>query len=168
MCVEKEDNVLIHVRSFILKPNALKESTNLHMGFTNHCYKGDKIFHLFLDCDRVKLGKIFDGILLLREEFPELHRVKFLILSTSPFHFSLVSFVRLSWKRYLEILWYAVEIGIEHEGHAVYSMGKGYAVLRVGAKYGIVPTILCSIGTNVSCKKCLREFTNIFDEIPFY
>jgi hypothetical protein len=147
------------VRSFIWKKGAFKGDLTLHQGRSNHCsVKGDKVFHLYLDCDEVKLRTIFDGILELRNKFPELSKVKFLILNTSPFHFSLVAFVRLCWKRYLEILWYAVEIGIEHEGHAAYSMGKGYAVLRTGAKDGIVPRAMFFLGERTVCRTCLNEF----------
>lgn len=153
------------VKSFIWKKGAFRGDLTLHQGLSNHCsVKGDKTFHLFLDCDAVKLRTIFDGILLLRNKFPELARVKFLILNTSPFHFSLVAFARLSWKRYLEILWYAVEIGIEHSGHAAYSMGKGYAVLRTGGKDGIVPRIMSQIGDNAVCKVCMKEFVDSIGE----
>lgn len=153
------------IRSFIWKKGAFRGDLTLEQGRSNHCsVRGDRVFHLYLDCDVVKLRTIFDRILLLRRKFPELARVKFLIINTSPFHFSLAAFVRLSWKRYLEILWYAVEIGIEHQGHAVYSMSKGYAVLRTGAQDGIVPRLMAQIGDNAVCKVCMKEFVDSIGE----
>jgi len=149
------------VVSYIWKNNAFRGDLTLERGLSNNCsVKGDKVFHLYLDCDAVPLRTIFDGILELWNKFPELMNVKFLILSSSPFHYSLAAFPYLSWKRYLEILWYAVEIGIEHQGHAVYSMTKGYAVLRTHAKDGIVPRLYASIGDNAVCKVCMKEFVD--------
>ena len=52
------------------------------------------------------------------------------------------------------------ESGIEHEGHAVYTMGKGYGVLRTGAQEGIVPRLMASIGDNAVCKVCMKEFVD--------
>jgi hypothetical protein len=153
---KSDDLPPLEVESFIWKKNAFRGDLTLHLGLSNHCsVKGNRVFHLFIDCDSVDLRTIFDGIELLRKRFPELAREKFLISSTSPSHFSIASFPRLTWKRYLEILWYAVEIGIEHEGHAAYSTGKGYAVLRAGGKDGLVPRIMFQTGDTVSCKVCM-------------
>jgi hypothetical protein len=153
----------LEVKSVIVKQGAFNNETTLHIGVPNYCYKGnDDVFHLFLDCDDVKLRKIFEGIILLRKRFPELAEEKFLILGTSPFHFSVASFVRLTWNRCRETMTYAVEIGLEHYGHAFYSYGKGYAVLRFGAKNGIVPQLLYSVGDTVVCKRCFKEFKSIF------
>jgi hypothetical protein len=151
----------LEIKSFILKPQALRGTVTLHTGAANYCtaIKGDATFHLFLDCDDyANLRQIFDGIDKLRREFPELATEKFFVTNTSANHFSLVAFVRLTWKRYLEMMWRAVEIGIEHYGHAFYSTRKEYAVLRTGGKDGIVPRILYSLGDSVGCKKCMREF----------
>jgi hypothetical protein len=112
----------------------------------------------------VKLRKVFDGIALLRNKFKELLRTKFLILNSSQNHFSIVAFVKLTWQRYLEILWYAVEIGLEHYGHAFYSTRKEYAVLRTGAKDGVVPKILYSEGVRVGCTKCMKEFVEDIEQ----
>jgi hypothetical protein len=152
----------LEIKSFILKSGAFRGNLTLHTGLANYCtaIKGDKIFHLFLDCDdSPKLRQIFDGIVLLRKEFPELASEKFFIINTSANRFSIVCFVRLTWKRYLDIMWRAVEIGIEHYGHAFYSTRKEYAVLRTGGKYGIVPRILYSLGDVTTCKPCMRDFT---------
>ena len=75
-----------------------------------------------------------------------------------------VSFAKLSWQRYLDILWYAVEIDLEHYGHAFYSTRKEYAVLRTGAKDGIVPQIVYSVGETVACKKCMKEFVESVEQ----
>jgi hypothetical protein len=155
------DNALppFEVKSFVWKKGAFKGDLTLHQGRSNHCsVKGDSVFHLYLDCDDAKLRKIFDGILLLRKRFPELSRVKFYIVNSSLNRFSIVAFARMSWKRHLEIMWYAVEVGLEHYGHAFYSTRKGYAVLRTGAKDGIAPRILFELGETVVCKTCMREF----------
>lgn len=147
------------IKSFIWKKNAFRGKVTLEFGRSNHCsVKGDSVFHLFIDCDNIRLSKLLDRITLLRKKFPELAKVKFVILSTSPSHFSVASFVRLTWKKYLKILWYAVDIGMEHEGHAVYTTGKGYAVLRTGAKDGIVPRAMCETGEKTVCKTCKKEF----------
>lgn len=158
----------IHVESFIWKARAFQGEQHFNVGLTNHCNHSKKegLFHLYLDCDDyANLRQILDRLDLLKERFNELSNAKFLILQTSPWHFSIASFVMLTWKRYLEVLWFAVEIGLEHEGHAVYSMVKGYAVLRTGAKDGVVPKILYSIGDTIACKQCYRDFVNGIEEV---
>lgn len=160
--LDKADpTIRIRVKSFIWKRGAFgKEDQSLHVGDPTYCthVKG-KLFHLlYLDCDNRPLRTIQNGIEILRQEFPELAKEKFFIINSSSNHFSLASFVRLSWSRCLDIMWRSIELGIEHQGHAYYSKRKGYAVLRTGAKDGIVPRILYSIGDTITCKKCFKEF----------
>lgn len=149
----------IRVESFIWKGKAFSGDLDLEVGATNHCQhvKG-KMFHLYLDCDNRPLRLMQNGIEILRQEFPELAKEKFFIINTSSNHFSIASFVRLSWQRCLDIMWRAVELRIEHNGHAFYSTHKGYAVVRTGSKDGISPRILYSIGDTLTCKKCFKEF----------
>ena len=111
-----------------------------------------------LDCDDVKLRKVFDGIALLRKEYDELQNEKFLAVNSSLNRWHLAAFVRLTWKKYFEILFYAVDIGLAHDGFAFYSERKGYAVLRSGGSYGIVPRAMYSLGKNVVCKKDMAIF----------
>lgn len=160
----QEDLEPIRVESYIWKARAFQGEQHLNVGLTNHCGQGG--FHLYLDCDDyANLRQIFDRLDLLKKRFNELANEKFLILQTSPWHFSIASFEMLTWKRYLEVLWFAVEIRLEHEGHAVYSMSKGYAVLRTGAKEGVVPKILYSIGDTIACNQCYRDFVNGIEEV---
>jgi hypothetical protein len=151
-----------HVKSFIWKRGAFADDeVPMLKGITSHCThcNGRELFHLYLDCDDLSnLRQMLDRIDVLRKRFRELASAKFLIVQTSPWNFSLASFPRLTWERYLDVLWFGVKIGLVHEGYAVYTMTKGYAVLRTGAKNGVVPTILYSIGDVVTCKKCFGEF----------
>jgi hypothetical protein len=43
---------------------------------------------------------------------------------------------------YFDMLWYAVDVGLAHDGFAFYSENKGYAVIRFGTSYGIVPSVM--------------------------
>lgn len=161
---KEEDMPEFEVHSFIWKKGAFKGDLTLHCGRSNHCtVKGDTVFHLYIDCDDIPISNLFAGIESLRNKFPELEKIRFIILETSPAHYSTAAFTHLSWERYLEILWYAVEIGIEHEGHAFYTTGKGYGVLRTGGKDGIVPHILFMVGEETGCDVCMREFVDSFD-----
>lgn len=148
----------ICIKNFICKRNAFKDDQTLHNGLSNHCDLDDELFHLFLDCDDVELRKLLDGIDKMKKRFKELRSEKFLILNTSSDHFSIVAFATVSWKRYLQMLWYAVKIGLAHDGYAFYTAGKRYAALRLGAQYGIVPKTMYSIGGTVTCEQCFKEF----------
>jgi hypothetical protein len=155
----RENPDSIRVESFIWKRGAFgKEDQPLYTGLSNHCYEKG-LFHLYLDVDDyANLRQILDRLDHLRKRFRELANAKVLILQTSPWHFHLASFIRLTWKRYVDILYYADSIGLEDYGHALFSIDKGYAGLRTGAKDGIVPRILYSVGDAVACKKCFGEF----------
>jgi hypothetical protein len=155
---------IIRIKNYIWRRNAFKDDQTLHCGLSNHCDLNDKRFHLFLDCDEVKIRKQLDCIAKMKKKFKELRSEKFQIINTSPDHFSIVAFASMSWAKYRQMLWYAVKIGLAHDGYAFYSTSKRYAVLRLGAKDGIVPKIMYSIGDAITCKQCSDEFEKILRE----
>jgi hypothetical protein len=155
---------VIRIKNYIWKRNAFKDDQTLHCGPSNHCDLNDEQFHLFLDCDDVKLRKLLDGIDKMRKRFKELRSEKFFISNTSLDHFSIIAFVSMTWAKYRQMLWYAVKIGLAHDGYAYYSTGKKYAVLRLGAKDGIAPKIMYSVGDTITCKHCSEEFEKILRE----
>jgi hypothetical protein len=146
------------VMSVIIKRGCFKDEDLLLSGVTNHCNTLG-IFHTFIDCDDI--GSLSD-ILAVLEEKKYRDMGDWLILNTSPWNFSLANFARLSWNDYIVLL---QNFPLVHDGYLHYTAEKGYAALRLGAKYGIAPTItyrLSSIPVGVKyCKTCYNQFFHL-------
>jgi hypothetical protein len=143
------------IMSVILKKNCFKNEDLLLSGVSNHCVIPDT-FHTFIDCDDVRLS----DLLAVLEEKRYRDMGDWLILNTSPWHFSLANFVCLSWNDYAVLL---QDFPLAHEGYVHYTFKKGYAVLRLGAKYGIAPAIMYRLSNvPVGVKYCINCYQQIF------
>jgi len=124
---------------------------------TNHCTR--KGYHTYIDCDDTKLTDILDYV-------EEQGMGYWYILNSSPHHFSLLNFNRISWKRYKRILG---TCPVVHKEYVYCTVKKGYGVLRIGAKDGIAPRLLYRYGTDngKECRVCRDFFFDTLEGFSF-
>ena len=150
--------------SIIIKKDCFKKEDRVFMGDANFCVKDPTFntFHAFIDCDDVLLRDIV-GLL---EKARYRRMGTWLVIFTSPWHFSLANFARISWNEYVVLL---SDFPLAHEGYVHYTLGKGYGVLRLGAKYGISPAMMYKLSNEPVgfryCQTCYQSFFQDWKEL---
>ncbi len=150
------------IGSLIIKEGCFEKEDRLFMGVANLCHVASDTYHAFIDCDDVLLRNILNT--LDRDRYKRMGT--WLILNTSPWHFSLANFARIDWHEYVTLL---SEFPLAHEGYVHYTLQKGYGVLRLGAKYGIAPKLMYRISNEplgfTYCAQCYRQMFHVWNKL---
>lgn len=146
------------IKRLILKEGGLRDGQIIRVGMSNHCRQ--KGYHSYIDCDDTKLTDILDYLKTARPS----SMGYWYILQSSPHKFSILNFQRISWRAYKRVLGTCLVV---HREYVYCTVGKGYGVLRIGAKEGIVPRLLFRYGTDngKECKLCRDDFFSILEVI---